>query len=269
MYPVPAPNSTKATEDYMRISTVLATVSTLLLTLPIAKAQSPCVSGFTASVAPAQKRGSPFTATVKLTLDQKLADGNAIHGEVHYQIARDASGKTMSEMPMNCVQGDDGHMHQLFQVTVRFENTMENWTIGDDRMQKTANIVHFPDPVRPSEAELAAMRANAQSHPARTNEWQTEKLGTREFAGILANGTRRTQTIPAGEQGNALPLVTVNESWIASQLNLNMMAIFDDPRRGRTTAEIVEFHLGDPDYIVKAQPAAPPATIISTPTPTQ
>jgi hypothetical protein len=261
----------------MRISTVLATVSTLLLTLPTAKAQSPCVTGFTLSFgSPGPRKGAPFTATVKLTLDQKLADGNAIHGEVHYQIARDASGKTMSEMPINCLLGDDGHMHQLFQVTVRFENTMENWTIGDDRMQKTANIVHFPDPVRPSEAELAAMRANAQSHPARTNEWQTEKLGTREFAGILANGTRRTQTIPAGEQGNALPLVTVNESWIASQLNLNMMAIFDDPRRGRSTAEIVELHQGDPDpalfsppkdYIVKEQPAQPPATIVSSPTP--
>ena len=90
----------------MRTSTVLAAVSTLLLTLPIAKAQSPCVSGFTASVAPAPKRGSPFTATVKLTLDQKLADGNAIHGEVRYQIARDASGKTMSELPMNCAPAE-------------------------------------------------------------------------------------------------------------------------------------------------------------------
>jgi hypothetical protein len=166
-------------------------------------------------------------------------------------------------------------MHQLFQVTVRFENTMENWTLGDDRMQKTANIVHFADPVKPSEAEIEAMRASARSHPARTNEWQIEKLGTREFAGIITNGTRRTQTIPAGEQGNALPLVTVNETWIASQLNLNMMAIFDDPRRGRTTAEIVELHQGDPDpslfsppkdYIVKEQAAPPPAVTISAPT---
>jgi hypothetical protein len=142
-------------------------------------------------------------------------------------------------------------------------------------MQKIANIVHFPEPGKPSQAEIEAMRASARSHPARTNEWQTEKIGTREFAGIIANGTRRTQTIPAGQQGNALPLVTVNESWISSQLNLDVMAIFDDPRRGRTTAEIVELHQGDPDpavfsppkdYTVKEQPAPPPATIISSPT---
>ena len=260
----------------MRTSTVLATVSTLLLSLPIAKAQTSCVNGWTSGFgSPGLKKGAPFTATVKLTLDQKLADGNAIHGEVHYQIARDASGKTMNEMPMNCTLGEDGQMHQAFQVTVRFGNTMENWTVGDDRMQKIANIVHFPEPVKPSEAEIEAMRANARTHPARTNEWQTERLGTREIAGIIASGTRRTQTIPTGEQGNALPLVTVNESWFSSQLNLNVMAIFDDPRRGRTTAEIVELHQGDPDpsvfsppkdYTVKEQPAPPPATIISSPT---
>jgi hypothetical protein len=260
----------------MRTSTVLATVSTLLLSLLIAKAQSPCVTGWTTSFGgPGPKKGAPFTATVKLTLDQKLADGNAIHGEVQYQIARDASGKTLSEFPMNCTPGEDGQMHQAFQVTVRSGNTMENWTLGDDRMPKIANIVHFPEPAKPSEADIAAMRANARSHSGRTNEWQIEKLGTREFAGTIANGTRRTQTITAGEQGNALPLVTVNESWIASQLNLNMMTIFDDPRRGRTTAEIVELQQGDPDpslfsppkdYTVKEQAAPPPATIISSPT---
>lgn len=258
----------------MRTSTVLAAVSTFLLTLPIAKAQGPCVTGVTTSLSsPGPKKGTPFTATVKLTLDQKLGDGNAIHGEVHYQIARDASGKTTSELPMSCTPCEDGQIHQTFQVTVRSGSTMENWTVGNYGI-RTANIIHFPEPVRPSEAELAAMRANAHSHPARTNEWQTENLGSREFAGIVANGTRRTLTIPAGEQGNALPLVTVNESWTSSQLNLDVMAIFDDPRRGRTTVEIIELHRGDPDpslfsppkdYIVKEQPAPPPAVTISAP----
>jgi hypothetical protein len=181
----------------------------------------------------------------------------------------------MSELPMNCAPGEDGQMHQIFQVTVRSGNSMENWTLGDDRMQKIANIIHFPEPVKPSEAEIEAMRASARSRPARTNEWQTERLGTREFVGITASGTRRTKTIAAGEQGNALPLVTVNESWTSSQLNLDVMGIFDDPRRGRTTAEIVELHQGDPDaalfsppkdYVIKEQAAPPPAIIISAPT---
>jgi hypothetical protein len=258
----------------MRLATVLATICTLLLTIPTAKAQDFCVTGYSVPISlpsPNAKKQVPFTAIVKLTFDQKLADGNAIHGEVRYHIARDASGTVMNESPSGCVLGDDGQMHQIFHVAVRSGKTMEEWTLGDDRMQKIATIIHLPDPVKPSEAELAAMRARAGSRPPpQTNQWQTESLGTREFQDIPARGTRRTQTIPPGQQGNALQLVITNETWLSSQFG-NMMAISDDPRRGRSTAEVVEFHQAAPDpslfsppkdYIVKEQPAQPPATII-------
>jgi hypothetical protein len=259
----------------MRASTVLAAASTLLL-ISIAKAQDSCVMvptfpiGLGAGTVPK----APFTATVKLTFDQKLADGNAIHTELRYHIARDASGKTMNELPSGCFLDGDGQMRRIIRITVRFERTMEEWNISDDRMQKIATIVHFSDPVKPSEAELAAMRARASSHPPQTNQVQTEALGNREFYGIRANGIRRTVTIPAGQQGNALPLVTTTESWASPRYG-PMMVIIDDPRRGRTTAEIEEFHQGDPDpslftpprdYIVKEQPVSPPATIVSAPT---
>jgi hypothetical protein len=219
---------------------------------------------------------APFTATVKLTFDQKLADGNAIHGTVSYHIARDAAGRTMSEMPLNCYASDDGRRHRAYQVTVfdRTTNTNETWRIAGDQHANIATIFHFATPQPPSPAELAAMRAKAQTRTSTTTpttaQLQVEKLGTREFQGISTSGTRRTLTIPAGEQGNALPLVVVNESWVSRELNLTMMAIQDDPRRGRTTAEIEEFHRGDPDpalfsppegYIIKDQnPVPAPAT---------
>jgi hypothetical protein len=126
----------------------------------------------------------------------------------------------------------------------------------------------MPTPQLPSQAEIDAMKANAHARQTTMPQWQTEQLGTREFQRLSATGTRRTQTIPAGEEGNALPLVMVNEFWISRDLNVTMMSIHDDPRRGRTTAEIEELHQGDPDpaiffppegYIVKDQnpPLAP------------
>jgi hypothetical protein len=235
----------------MRPSTVLAAVSTLLLTVPTAKAQDTCATGFNAAVGILNPvKEAPFTATVKATFDQKLADGNSIHGVVHYQMARDASGRTVSQSPLNCYLGDDGRAHQAFQFTVndRSTNTMENWMVSDNNA-KVANIMHPPQAVRPSEAELAAMRANAKSRPrpAQANPWQIESLGIREFHGVAANGTRRTLTIPAGQEGNALAVVTVNESWTSPKLGISMMEIRDDPRRGRTVAEVEEFHEGDPD----------------------
>ncbi len=255
----------------MRTATLLA--ATLLLTSPLTKAQDSqsCLGGFGALINnPTTQMKVPFTAVVKETFDQKLADGNAIHSTVRYRIARDAAGRTMAETPTLCYTGEDGHRHQSYQVNIydRSTNTSETWVLSGDQ-RKIATIVHMPTPQPPSPAEIAAMKANAH---ARQATMQTEQLGTREFQGLSATGTRLTQTIPAGEEGNALPLIRVNESWFSRDLNVTLMAIRDDPRQGRITAEIEELHRGDPDpaifsppegYIIKEQ--NPPAATVTDP----
>jgi hypothetical protein len=268
MYTVLAPNPLEA-EGPMRTATLLA--AALLLTSPLAKAQTAesCLSGVSILITPGPQMKVPFTAVIKETFDQKLADGNAIHGTVRYRIARDAAGRTMSEIPALCYTGEDGHRHQAFSVNVndRSANTNEFWVLSGSQL-KIATISHMPTPQPPSPAEIAAMKATVHVQQAAMSEWQTEKLGIREFQGLSATGTRRTQTIPAGEEGNALPLITIDESWSSRSLNVTLMAIRDDPRRGRTTAEIEELHQGDPDpaifsppegYIIKDQnpPVAP------------
>ena len=227
----------------MRTGTLLT--AALLLTAPLAKAQNAesCLSGVSTLIAPGPQMKVPFTAVIKETFDQKLADGNAIHGTVRYRIARDAAGRTMSEIPASCLTGEDGHRHQSYHVNVydRSTNTNEFWVLSGGQL-KIATISHMPTPQLPSPSEIAAMKANAHVQQAAMSQWQTEQLGTREFQGLSATGTRRTQTIPAGEEGNALPLIMLDESWISRDLNITLMAIRDDPRRGRTTAEIEELH---------------------------
>jgi hypothetical protein len=261
----------------MRTTTLL--IAALLLS-PLAKAQDtePCINGVSILITqPNSQSKAPFTATVKETFDQKLADGNAIHGTLHYRIARDAAGRSMTEMPSGCFTGEDGHRHQGNQIIVydRATFTNESWQVNGGNQSKIATIVHYPPPQMPSPAELAAMRANAQNRPRSVPQIQTEQLGTREFQGFTTTGTRRTQTIPAGEEGNALRLILISESWISRDLNVTMMSIHDDPRRGRTTAEIEEIHKGDPDpalfsppegYTIKDQNPQPP-TIVSAPAP--
>ncbi len=255
----------------MRTATLLA--AALLLSSPLAKAQeeaASCLTGPNILITnPNPQMKVPFTATVKATFDQKLADGDSIHGTVRYRIARDGSGRTMVEVPLNCYIGEDGHRHQTYHVTVsdRSTNTNETWSLSGNE-GKIATIFHMPISQPPSPAELAAMRASAQTRQATMPQWQIENLGTREFQGLSAIGTRRTQTIPAGEEGNALPLVLINESWVSQDLNVTARSIHDDPRRGRTTAEIEELHRGDPDptlfsppegYIIREQ--NPPPTV--------
>lgn len=56
------------------------------------------------------------------------------------------------------------------------------------RHEPDCDITRMPPPVKPSEAELAAMRANAarQQRVPAASEWQTEKLGTQNFQGVSA-----------------------------------------------------------------------------------
>ena len=242
----------------MRTVTVLA--AALLLATPLAKAQNaePCLGGVSILISDLlpQMKG-PFTAVIKETFDQKLADGNSIHGTVRYRIARNSAGKTMSETPSSCYTGEDGRRHQSYQVTINDQsaNTKESWVLSGGQ-SKIATIFHMPTPQRPSQAEITTLTAEVRVRQgaAPVSQWQTEELGTREFQGISATGVRRTETIPAGEEGNALPLMLVQESWFSKDLNITLMAIRDDPRRGRTTAEIEELHQGDPPPSIFSPP---------------
>jgi len=241
-------------------SAVLAAVSALLLNSPLAQAQdtSPCDTGsYAIAITDANNlKGPAYSAVYKSTFDQKLADGNSIHNVSRYHKARDASGKSLTERPGPCYISEDGQQHQSSQVSVYDpkSRTMENWQV--DGMNRTATISHMPPPVQPSEAELATMRANAARwrQAPTIPKWQTENLGTQPFQGVLAQGTRSTQTIPAGEQGNALPLVIVNERWFSKELGMTMMQVIDDPRRGRTVVEVEELNQGDPPPSMFAPP---------------
>jgi len=238
---------------------VLAAATTFILSCFTAQAQdsSPCVMGISAIITASNPKGHPFSAVVKVTLDQKLPDGNSIHGTARYHIARDSSGRTLSEMPTGCYVGEDGRKHQMYQVSVydSAARTMERWAM-DGITPGIANISHPPTPTKPSPEEVALMKASSRARQAATqaNQWRIEKLGSRTFQNISAEGTRRTRTTPPGEEGNALQLEVINETWFSRELEVTMMSINDDPRRGRSTGEIEELHLGDPDPAMFAPP---------------
>jgi hypothetical protein len=242
------------------MSAGLAAVSVLFLCTQLMQAQdSPSCIGaglFLPIIMGFGPKGPPFSAVVKSTLDEKLVDGNTIHGVVRYHIARNVSGEILTEIPASCFTGEDGQRHQSYQVSVDdpSSRTAMHWQVGGTN--HTATITHMPAPVMPSAAELAARRANAaraKQAPA-ISERQTEKLGTQSLQGVLAEGTRTTETIPVGEQGNALPLVIVNEQWLARELGITMMMISEDPRRGRTVVEVEELNQGDPPPSMFAPP---------------
>jgi len=242
-----------------------------------AGAQSgPCVTGaamggISYGIGGSQK-SEPFSATVKLSFEQKLADGNAIHRVGVTRQARDSAGRTMTERQQGCVLGADGQMHERRSVSVNdpVARTSMNWQVGGDDQPKVVHVFHTPDrPVRPAtqpaarpqptpeelERQQKMMEVAKVQQAKQRSETRTEDLGVRDFNGVSAHGRRTTRTIPAGEEGNDQPLVVIDETWRSNELGLVMMAINDDPRRGRTVNEYEELNRGEPDPSLFAPPA--------------
>jgi len=202
-------------------------------------------------------KGAPYSATVKATRDQRLADGNAIHGAATTHQARDSAGRTMSQMSAGCNYGPDGQLVPLIRVTVNDpeSRTSLSWGVNDSS-PKVVRIVHRPEPVPLSPAEKVQRQQVAQMRPQSHTEVHSENLGSKIIVGVMADGTRTTRTtIPAGEEGNDLPLVTVEETWTARDLHLIVLRIYDDPRSGQNKVEVVELNQGEPDPALFAAPA--------------
>jgi hypothetical protein len=197
------------------------------------------------------RSGVPYSATVKTTHEQKLVDGNAIHGSGLTHQARDTAGRTMLEMSGGCVPGVDGQLQPVIHVQVYDPATRTNssWTVSDNS-QKVVRVFHQPEP-----ASAPAVKTAPVVRPQQRTEFRRENLGSKMIAGVMAEGIRTVRTIPAGREGNDLPIETVDEVWHAKDLGLTVMRIRDDPRSGKTTAEIVELNQSEPDASLFAAPA--------------
>ena len=205
-----------------------------------------------------QMSNAAFSATAKTSYEQRLPDGNYVRGYVRTREARDAAGRTMIEVAQSCRKGKNGALQPDLHVTV-FDpaaKTSLYWPSGAGT-DKVAHLFHTLPVQRKSDTpgELAVQNKAAQVQQPPQSEYQIEDLGSRTIAGLEAQGSRRTRTIPPGEVGNEFPLVVTHESWRAQDLGLIVLAIDDDPRRGRTTFEIEELSRSDPEPSTFAAPA--------------
>jgi hypothetical protein len=79
------------------------------------------------------------------------------------------------------------------------------------------------------------------------NNGSVENLAPQMVNGILAEGTRTTETIPAGKIGNDRPINIVNERWYSDALQSLIRSSSSDPRFGTTTYELLNVVQNAPD----------------------
>ena len=73
-----------------------------------------------------------------------------------------------------------------------------------------------------------------------------EDLGEQVLEGLLVQGTRMTDTIPAGTMGNERPIEIVTERWYSKDIDAMVLQRFFDPRFGETIYRLVNVVRGEP-----------------------
>jgi hypothetical protein len=93
----------------------------------------------------------------------------------------------------------------------------------------------------------SAPEAIAVFPPGTTGMYEpAEDLGEQVLEGLLAKGTRMTDTIPAGTIGNERQIDIVTERWYSEAIEAMVLQRFSDPRVGETTHRLVNVVLGEP-----------------------
>ena len=203
--------------------------------------------------------GAPYSATIVTQTTQTLADGTNINRKIQANVYRDSQGRVRREVSLPAIG-----------------------TLATTGQPKTFVLIH--DPVAGSAYELRPESKTATQLPARAggkqnpnalqNKFETrmqeeiangtlkkEDLGTQTINGIVAQGTRYTRTIAAGQVGNDKPMSIVNEQWYSPDLQIVVKSTRSDPRMGSTTYTVTN--------VQRAEPAASLFTVPSDYTVTQ
>ena len=223
-------------------------------------------------------KGAPYSAEGVTEMVQKLADGNAIRRENSTKLYRDNEGRTRREDqiggigpwatggaksvifihdPLEGVQyilhPDSKTAEKISMPHLGAEHGATANADGPRVLHRSVRIVKRSsgaDGERSTSIEESEISNDAnwtqdsstiaiRSAPSQPgSEGTQESLGKRLVAGVEANGTRGTITIPAGTIGNEQPIEIVSERWYSEELQLEVMTKRSDPRSGETTYEV-------------------------------
>jgi hypothetical protein len=195
---------------------------------------------------PATTEKPPYTATIVTTIDQTLVDGNTIHQEQTATQARDSQGRTRTETQV-AISTNSAANKFMVRVMDPVAQTFTIWVVGSGVAK--VHPMHSPSTGGEARSSVSSESSTGSGAiPVRSrDDIKTENLGTREIQGVEATGRRTTRTIPAGEEGNAEPIVSTRETWMSRTLNLTMLSISESPKDGKRMSAVTELQQGEPD----------------------
>jgi hypothetical protein len=194
--------------------------------------------------------GAPFSAVAVSESTQTLSDGNHITRKTQTSLFRDSQGRVRKEGTFPSVG------------PLAASGQPKSFVFINDPVAHTNLLLH-PES-KTAETARGFGRRNAAAMKGLKNRMagnfelreqkeiangtlKKEDLGTQTVNGVLAQGTRITRTIPAGQIGNEKPITIVRESWYSNELQMVVMSKRNDPWSGETTYNLTNIQRTEPN----------------------
>jgi hypothetical protein len=205
-------------------------------------------------------KNAPYSADAVTETTQSLTDGNRIVQRTTQKLYRDSDGRERREESVLAAgalaQADMPHV-------ITISDPVEKVSYTLDPQQRTARRNTGPvwfAKVAPTVnlyfRDLGVVNGGWSSvqTPGAT-EHLKEDLGSKSIEGVIAQGTRNTETIPAGQIGNQLPIKVVDEVWHSAELQMDVMTTHSDPRSGEIVYKLTNINRANPPRSLFEPPA--------------
>lgn len=193
--------------------------------------------------------GAPFSATATSETTETLQDGSTIHRTSQVTMYRDSQGRSRHEATFNGfgALGASGTPTTMVSISDPVAGVHIMLDASRKVAHKSAFRQHGGHGPNASSAQSFESRIQAREQKEEAaGLLKKESLGSQTINGVVAQGTRITRTIPAGQIGNDKPLQIVSERWYSPDLQIVLTSTRTDPRTGTTTYTVTSIQRTEP-----------------------
>lgn len=197
--------------------------------------------------------GAPYTAVAVVESKQTLPDGNTINRRAQTNVSRDSQGRTRRETVLPAVgplaaSGQPKSFIMIFDPVASSSYVLHPDTKIAEKLPSHAGA-------KKGGADFQAKFEARMQKEIANGTMKKEDLGMQTIAGVSAQGTRYTHTIPAGQMGNEKTIVITSERWYSPDLQITVKTSRNNPLSGETSYVVSSIQRQEPAASLFAVPA--------------
>jgi hypothetical protein len=199
-------------------------------------------------------KNAPYSADVVTETTQTLSDGNHIRQTSNSHVSRDSEGRTRLEQSLNGLSAISGTTTLPHVVFIHDPVAGQSYALNANDKSATKSVM--PPRMGRGGATGNPMRdQGSRGRGPNAGNTKTESLGQKTIEGVVADGTRTTVTIAAGQMGNEQPIQVVTERWYSAELQTVVLSRHSDPRNGESVTRVTNISRSEPSPTLFQVPA--------------